>query len=107
MRMMKPGMKASDIAPILEKIGAAYDVKPVEGVLSHQMKRFVIDGNKVILNKPSPECKVEEAVFQENEVYALDIAYSTGEGKPKVIDEKETNVYKRALDKEYHLKMKV
>ena len=37
----------------------------------------------------------------------MDIAFSTGEGKPKVRDEKDTTVYKRALDKEYNLKMKV
>jgi len=106
LRMMKPGNKASDVAAVFEKIGEAYGVKVVEGVLSHQMKRYVIDGNKVILNKPSPEAKAEEAIFQENEVYALDIAFTTGEGKPKLKDEKETNVYKRALDKEYNLKMK-
>jgi len=105
-RMMKPGCKNSDIASVLEKIGDAYNVKVVDGVLSHQMKRFVIDGNKVILNKPTPESKVEECAFEENEVFALDIAYSTGEGKPKVLDEKTTTVYKRALDKEYNLKMK-
>lgn len=29
MRMMKPGNKASDIAPVLEKIGNAYNVKVV------------------------------------------------------------------------------
>jgi len=106
LRMMKPGSKASEIAAMLETVAAAYDVKVVDGVLSHQMKRFVIDGNKVVINKPSPECKVEEAEFAENEVYALDVAFSTGEGKPKVLDEKDTTVYKRALDKEYNLKMK-
>jgi len=106
MRMMKPGGKASAVGPVLEKIASAYGVNVVEGVLSHQMKRFVIDGNKVILSKSSPECKTDEAEFLENEVYALDIAMSTGEGKPKVLDEKETTVYKRALDKEYNLKMK-
>lgn len=29
-----------------------------------------------------------------------------GEGKPKVVDEKETTVYKRALDVSYNLRMK-
>lgn len=106
MRMMKPGNKASDISGVLEKIGEAYGCVPIEGVLSHQMKRYVIDGNKVILSKPTPENKADDAVFAENEVYALDIAFSTGEGKPKVVDEKQTTVYKRALDKEYNLKMK-
>eukprot|EP00242_Pyramimonas_sp_CCMP2087_P005987 CAMPEP_0198224746 /NCGR_PEP_ID=MMETSP1445-20131203/98154_1 /TAXON_ID=36898 /ORGANISM="Pyramimonas sp., Strain CCMP2087" /LENGTH=394 /DNA_ID=CAMNT_0043904013 /DNA_START=72 /DNA_END=1256 /DNA_ORIENTATION=- len=106
MRMMKPGCKASEIPVMLETVATAFDVKVVDGVLSHQMKRFVIDGNKVVINKPSSECKVEECKFEENEVYALDIAFSTGEGKPKVRDEKDTTVYKRALDKEYNLKMK-
>jgi curved DNA binding protein len=70
------------------------------------MKQFVMDGNKCVLNKPSPEHRVEDAEFEENEVYAVDIVISTGEGKPKVQDEKETTVYKRALDVEYQLKMK-
>mmetsp|Transcript_13365 Transcript_13365/g.18263 ORF Transcript_13365/g.18263 Transcript_13365/m.18263 type:complete len:388 (+) Transcript_13365:123-1286(+) len=105
-RMVKPGMKASEVPAVLEKVALAYDVRVVEGVLSHQLKRFVIDGNKLILSKPTPECKADEAVFQENEVYSLDVCFSTGEGKPKVMNEKETTVYKRALDKEYHLKMK-
>ena len=44
------------------------------------MKQHVIDGNKCILNRSSPENKVEEAEFEENEVYAVDIVVSTGEG---------------------------
>lgn len=46
----------------------AYGCSLVEGVLSHEMKQFVIDGNKCVLNKPSPEQKVEEGEFAENEV---------------------------------------
>lgn len=52
--------------------------------MSHEMKQFVIDGNKCVLNKPTPEAKVEDTEFEENEVYAIDIVVSTGEGKPKV-----------------------
>jgi len=40
-------------------------------------------------------------------VYAIDIVVSTGEGKAKVLDEKQTTVYKRALDSNYSLKLKV
>ncbi len=36
----------------------------------------------------------------------LDAQVSTGEGKARVLDEKETTVYKRALDQEYKLKLK-
>ena len=55
---------------------------------------------------PTAEQGVDEMSFVENEVYAIDILVSTGEGKPKILDEKETTVYKRALDREYQLKMK-
>ncbi|KAL6528596.1 ERBB-3 BINDING PROTEIN 1 [Orobanche minor] len=95
-----------DVTEAIQKVAAAYDCKIVEGVLSHQMKQFVIDGNKVVLSVPGPETKVDEAEFEENEVYSIDIVTSTGEGKPKLLDEKQTTVYKRAVDKNYHLKMK-
>jgi hypothetical protein len=66
----------------------------------------VIDGNKVILNRPGPDAKVEDCEFEPNEVYAIDIVVSSGEGKPRMLDEKETTVYKRALDMMYNLKIK-
>lgn len=106
LRLMKPGKKVADVAGPLQQIVEAYGCNLVEGVLSHQMKQFVIDGNKCVLNKPTPEHRVEDAEFLENEVYAIDIVVSTGEGKVRVLDEKETTVYKRALDVEYQLKLK-
>ncbi|KAK2632748.1 hypothetical protein EUGRSUZ_L01138, partial [Eucalyptus grandis] len=95
-----------DVTEAINKVAAAYDCKIVEGVLSHQLKQFVIDGNKVIISVSNPDTKVDEFEFEENEVYAIDIVTSTGEGKPKLLDEKQTTVYKRAADKNYHLKMK-
>lgn len=55
--------------------------KLLKGVLSHQLKQFVIDGNKVILSVSNPETGVDDAEFEENEIYAIDIVTSTGEGK--------------------------
>lgn len=40
-----------------------------------------MDGNKVVLSVSNPETRVDDAEFEENEVYAIDIAASTGEGK--------------------------
>ncbi|KAI8473942.1 MAG: peptidase M24, structural domain-containing protein [Monoraphidium minutum] len=105
-RMIKPGKKVSEVAEKLAQAVAPFGCQLVEGVLTHDLKQYVIDGNKVVLNRPSPEARVEDAEFEPNEVYAIDIVVSTGEGKPKVLDEKETTVYKRALDVEYKLKMK-
>lgn len=45
------------------------------------MKRYVIDGNKVIINKATAEQKVDEFEFEENMVIGVDIVMSTGEGK--------------------------
>jgi len=45
------------------------------------MKQFVIDANKVVLSVSNPDTRVDDAEFEENEVYAIDIVASTGEGK--------------------------
>ncbi|XP_062167361.1 ERBB-3 BINDING PROTEIN 1-like [Alnus glutinosa] len=106
LRLVRPGKKNKDVTDAIQKVAAAYDCKIVEGVLSHQLKQFVIDGNKVVLSVAGPETRVDDAEFEENEVYAIDIVASTGEGKPKLLDEKQTTIYKRAVDRSYHLKMK-
>jgi methionine aminopeptidase len=69
------------VSDAIQKVAAAYDCKIVEGVLSHQLKQFVIDGNKAILSVSNPETRVDDAEFEENEVYSIDIVTSTGEGK--------------------------
>ncbi|EIE26136.1 proliferation-associated protein 1 [Coccomyxa subellipsoidea C-169] len=105
-RLIRPGKRISEVTGVLGQVAEAYGVSLVEGVLSHQLKQFVIDGNKCVLNKASPEYRVEDGEFEENEVYGIDIVVSSGEGKGRVLDERETTVYKRALDQEYKLKLK-
>ena len=68
-------------------------------------RRFVIDGNKVILLRSDVDQKVDDQTFELNEVYAIDICMSTGEGKPRE-NELRPTVYKRAVDKSYRLKMR-
>ena len=104
-RKLRPGASNADVGRAIERVAEDYGVNVVEGVLTHAMKRYVIDGNKVVLNKSSPELRADEETIELNEVYALDIVMSSGEGKPKMQDEKETNVYKRAIEKNYKLKM--
>ncbi|CAI7899897.1 unnamed protein product [Closterium sp. NIES-53] len=106
LRLVRPGKHNKEVAEALQKVAEAYGVRVVEGVLSHQMKQFVIDANKVVLSVSSPEMRVEDFEFEANEVYAVDIVMSSGEGKPKLVDEKQTMVYKRAVDKAYSLKLK-
>lgn len=106
LRLVRPGKKNSEVTEALQKVAAAFDCNVVEGVLTHQQKQFVIDGNKVALSVTNAETRVEDFEFEENEVYGVDVVISSGEGKPKVTDEKETNIFKRAVDKSYSLKLK-
>jgi len=84
LRLVRPGKRISDVPEVLRKVVESYGCNLVEGVMTHQMKQFVIDANKCVLNRSSPEHKVEDGEFEENEVYAVDIVVSTGDGKPKV-----------------------
>jgi len=103
-RLLKAGKKNTEISAAIEKVAEEFKVNPVAGVLSHQLEKFVIDGEKVIMNKSDIEQKVEEVEFAANEVYAIDIVMTTGEGKPKESQER-TTVYKRAVDETYALKL--
>jgi len=105
LRLLRPGHKNTEVTEAIAAVAASFNVTPVEGVLSHQMKRFVIDGNKAIINKATPDQKVDEFTFEEYEVYAIDIVMSTGEGRPRETNAR-TTIYKRAVDQSYLLKIK-
>jgi len=105
LRLLKPGTKNSEISEVIRKAAEAFGCQPMEAVLSHQMKRYVIDGTKVISNKPSLEQKVDEFIIEPNEVYHIDIVTSTGEGKGREAESR-TTVFKRQVDVNYLLKLK-
>jgi len=105
LRVLRPGRTNADVTDVIKKAAAAYGVEPLEGVLSHQVSRNVIDGEKVIINKPTTDHKVETVTFEENEVWVLDVAMSTGEGKARETVARAT-VFKRNAGVEYMLKMK-
>jgi len=105
LKLLKPGVKSSQITEVIGKTAAEFKCLPVQGVLSHEMKRFVIDGEKVILNRADIDQKVDEFEFAPNEVYAIDVVISTGLGKPQEVDERPA-IYKRAPEVNYNLKRK-
>merc|ERR1712187_779725 len=84
-------------------IAEDFKCKPVQGVLSHQLKKHVIDGNRVIMSTATDDQNVDEFEFELNEVYCIDILMSTGEGKGKEAELRHT-VYKRQVDTNYILK---
>merc|ERR1719482_1738222 len=104
-RMLKDGASNNEITSTIAQIAEAYKCNPVEGVLSHQMKKHVIDANKTIINKSTTEQQVAEATINKNDVFAIDVVMSTGEGKPKQGEDR-TTVFKRNIEEKYSLKMK-
>jgi len=105
LRLLRPGNTNTQISEAIGQVAASFNCTPVEGVLSHQLKRFVLDGNNTIINKPSLEQQVAEFTIEDGQVYSLDIVMSTGEGKPQDRDIR-TTVFKRVVDQNYSLKMK-
>ncbi|WVZ78314.1 hypothetical protein U9M48_026050 [Paspalum notatum var. saurae] len=90
MRLAAPGSKKKDVTEAIQKVAVSYDCRLLGDVHCHRMKKSAIHGNKFV---PSADTKVDDAEFEENEVYAIDITMSSGEGKPQLLDEKQTTIY--------------
>jgi len=103
--MLQIGKSNEEISEVIKRVAEAYHVHPLEGVLSHQMNRFLIDGDKVIMNKPMVDQRVEKCTVEANDVWCIDIVMSTGEGVAREGDLR-TTVFKRSLEKMYMLKLK-
>ncbi|EGG17259.1 proliferation associated protein [Cavenderia fasciculata] len=105
-RLVKEGNKSSDVTKAITKIADAYHVTPVAGILSHDLKRWSLDGEKIIFSKaPTGHQRADEHQFETNEVYCIDIVMSTGDGKSKDKGSR-TTVFKRDTNQNYQLKMK-
>ena len=105
LRLMRPGNSNYQVTEAIKKSTESFNCVPMEGVLSHQIKQHVIDGNKSVINRETIEQRVEEFSFEANEVFGLDVFVSTGEGKPRESDYRPM-VFKRNLEVTYSLKRK-
>jgi len=103
-RAIFDGATNQQVTAIMSKVVAEYECNIPEGVLSHIVKKYCIDGNKVIIGKEVPLQQVEDWTFQPGEVIHMDVYVSTGEGKPKLAEHR-TTVYKRELQNTYNLKI--
>jgi len=82
-----------------------YNCEPLQGALCHEVQRWLIDGNNVIINKETPDQKVADHELGVNEIYVMDVYASTGEGKPKE-SELRIDVYKREMDQNADIRSK-
>lgn len=103
---LKPGMKNTEVTESIQKVMDLYKCNAVEHVTSNQMKKFVICASKTIASRSTQKnVKVDTCTFEVNEVYAIDVVVSTGDGKGRELELKPT-VYKRNVEQNYQLKLK-
>ncbi|XP_003973252.2 proliferation-associated protein 2G4a [Takifugu rubripes] len=107
LRLVKPGNQNAQVTEAWNKIAQSFKCSAIEGMLSHQLKQHVIDGEKTIIQNPTDQQRKdhEKAEFEVHEVYAVDVLISTGEGKARDGGLR-TTIYKRDPSKQYGLKMK-
>merc|ERR1711953_1138525 len=105
-RMMKPGTTNTALTEMFQKVSEEYGCQCLEGVLSHELRQYVIDGENTILSKSAPERQVDEFELEPNKVYAIDVVMSSGSGKGIRKEEYATTIYKRVIDNTYQLKNK-
>lgn len=104
-KTIKVGALNQECTAKIQAVCDEYEVVPVQGVLSHKTKKHLIDGNESIINKETPEQRVEDWSFAPGEVIHLDVYVCTGEGMGREADIR-TTVYKREMDMQYNLKSK-
>jgi len=104
-RQIRVGSLNQEVTQRIQAVCEAYGVEPLQGVLSHKMKKDLVDGNEVIINKETPEQRVEDWEFAPGDVVGLDVYVTSGEGLVREGDYR-TTVYKRELDQQYNLKSK-
>lgn len=102
-KLLKAGNTNQQVTAAIRQVTDTYNVRAISGTLMHQMKQFVVDGSKMILLRAEQDQKVDTCTFETAEVYAIDIAVSSGLGKPAESGGR-TTVYKRAVERKYALK---
>jgi len=105
-RLVKPTSISYQVTDAVQKVAESFGCKPIEGMLSHQLHRDTIDGDKVIIQNPTESQKKETPPhsFEMYDVFAVDVIVSTGEGKGREEDAR-TTVFKKR-DIVYQLKLK-
>ena len=106
LRLLKSGNANQKVTEGVQKVAEAFQCKPIEGMVSHQLKQFKIDGEKTIIQNPNDMQRKEheKCDFDVHEVYAMDVLISTGEGVAKEQDTK-VSIFKKT-EEVYALKLK-
>lgn len=104
-RAIRVGGTNHEVTAKIQAVCDEFGVEPLQGVLSHKMKKHLTDANEVIINKETPEQRVDDWEFAPGDIIGLDVYVTSGEGLAREADTR-TTVFKRELDMQYNLKSK-
>uniref|UniRef100_A0A2R9CH78 Peptidase M24 domain-containing protein n=1 Tax=Pan paniscus TaxID=9597 RepID=A0A2R9CH78_PANPA len=87
LRLVKPGNQNTQVTEAWNKV-------PIEGMLSHQLKQHVIDGEKTVIQNPTDQQKKdhEKDEFEVYEVYAYGLKMKTSRAFFTFEDEKKARI---------------
>lgn len=122
LKIMKPGKLNKEIVNILNESAKEFSCNlpisdsfgSIPGVLSHQVSKNIIDNyntdevgiiHRFILNRENPlyDCTMNELELEENEVYVIDIVFSSGTGR---IEKEESTIFRKIYPYKENLKLK-
>ena len=93
-RTIKPMNTNQQVTAKIQEVCTEFEVEPLQGVLSHKTKLHLNDGNEVIINKETPDQRVEDWEFAPGDVLQLDVFATTGDGMARKAEARCT-VFKR------------
>ena len=105
LRQVRPGNNTTAVADVIEKCAAHFGLASVEGVLSHQLKRYIVDGWKAIPARATTEHKLHEYEIEPNTVWALDVLLTTSKGLRLKERDAKPCLYKATIDGAYEPKL--
>lgn len=107
-KSLAPGVSNLKVTENLTKLFKDYKVTALEGVLSHEVGKYALNGDNCIGISADPQHRVNETELKINQVFVLDVIVSanSNEGKTKE-SELRTTVFKRNIDVTYDLKTKL
>ena len=107
LRLMKAGAKSKAVPEAVAKVAAAFGVTPVVSMQAQELAQWSLETPKTVpmrVNAKDPDLpRFKEVEFEKGQAWAVDVAMSTGEGKPKDRDTR-TTVWKKNAEVKFQVK---
>ena len=101
---IKPGMRLSEVGEIIDDYVRERGFKTISNLNGHKIERWILHGDKEV---PTSKEISAPGVIEENEVYAVEIFVTNGEGRAKARDEYRIFSFPKELPRRVSIHLKV